>query len=61
MKRLLTDAEVAEVLGCSRSKLMQLRKNGLPFIRVGGSIRYDQEQLQLWLDSQGKSQQTGGK
>lgn len=61
MKKLLTDAEVAELFQISRSKLWRMRKEGLPFIRLsGGRIRYQEDELQQWLASHSESQENRG-
>ena len=50
--RLLTPKEVGEILGVSEDKLRRLRakKEGPPFIKIGGSVRYDRAKLQEWID-----------
>jgi excisionase family DNA binding protein len=43
-KKLITDVEQAELLGCSRRHLFNLRRRRLiPFVKLGTSIRYDPE------------------
>ena len=53
-RRLLTEAQTAEFLGVSRSKLRQQRHAGpkeghfpfVPYVKVGRNIRYDLEDLE---------------
>lgn len=64
-KRVFTEIETAAYLGMSRSYLRQSRMEGNrdnrtpapPFIRIGRSIRYLKEDLDLWLDTLPKYQQ----
>lgn len=64
-KRVFTEIETAAYLGMSRSYLRQSRMDGNrenrtpapPFIRIGRSIRYLKEDLDLWLDGLPKYQQ----
>jgi excisionase family DNA binding protein len=51
--RLLTDSEAQALLRVSRTTLWRLRKSeALPFLRVGGEIRYRGEDLEQWLEGQ---------
>ena len=49
---LMKEREVAEMLRISRQTLSKWRSEdkGPPFIQVGGSIRYNREAVQRWLD-----------
>lgn len=50
--RLLTVVEAAEYLGISRNGLyIQVRAGKVPHYRVGGSIRFDLDDLKAWLKS----------
>lgn len=49
--RLLTEREVTRVLGLSRTTLWRLRKDGLPTLSVGRSVRYDVDKTREWLAS----------
>ena len=47
---LLTTAEAATVLRCSRGTIYRLIDEGkLPALRVGGRLRIDAGQLERWL------------
>lgn len=66
-KRVLTEIETAAYIGMSRSYLRQSRMEGNrpnrtpapPFIRIGRSVRYLKEDLDLWLDQRPKYQYSG--
>lgn len=49
---LLTTADLMEKLKVSRDMLYRLRKAGLPFIKIGGSIRYNFQDVGEWLEKQ---------
>ena len=57
--RALTELEAAKYIGMSRSYLAQARMDGNrqsrtpapPFIKIGRSVRYLREDLDLWLDN----------
>lgn len=53
LPRLLSENEVAEVLGCSPDTVRRERKRRrLGFTKVGGRIRYAEDQVVAYLDSQ---------
>jgi len=66
-KRVFTEIETAVYIGMSRSYLRQSRMEGNrenrtpapPFIRIGRSIRYLKEDLDLWLNELPKYQYLG--
>lgn len=46
----LTATEVAEILNVSRGLIYRLAASGrLPYLRVGGAIRFDPEAVIAWL------------
>jgi len=50
--RLLTESETAEWLGIKKQTLTTWRstgRHGLPFVRVGTSIRYSERAIENWL------------
>jgi excisionase family DNA binding protein len=53
-KIMLRPMEVAEAIGCGRSKIYELLAAGvLPSVRIGGrSVRVPVKGLQAWLDRQ---------
>ena len=51
---LLTDAQVALMLGVSPKTLATWRSTGryaLPFLRIGARIRYRRQDVNAWLES----------
>lgn len=54
-RALWSTSELANYLGCSDRQVYNLRKSGLPFVLVGGLVRFDAQQVQEWLRTQ-KSQ-----
>ena len=49
-ERLLSTREVAEYLGIHPKTVARLRKcEGLPFLRVGGRVRFDRVLVARWL------------
>ncbi len=53
MQKLLSEADLAELTGRSRSSWQKdrfyRRKNSIPYIRVGRFIRYRLEDVEAWL------------
>ena len=51
--QLMTVADVAKRCNISTVTVRRLVRNGdLPFIRVGGQLRFDRDQLEQWLVEQ---------
>lgn len=50
MNEYLTEMETCRRLHVSRYKLFQLRKEGLPFRRIGRTIRYIPDEVDMWID-----------
>jgi predicted DNA-binding transcriptional regulator AlpA len=50
-ERLLTDRELSTLIGRARSSLQKDRVvgRGVPFVRVGGQIRYRQSDVERYL------------
>ncbi len=52
-ERLLRPAQVAEILGVSRSKAYSLIQSGrIPAVRVTGSVRVPHRALMAWIAAQ---------
>ena len=49
MNEYLTEAELTKRLKISRQTLLALRKNGLPYRKVRGAIRYVPDEVDIWL------------
>lgn len=50
---LLTEHELAELLGCSLSKLRRWRASGEgpAYVKIGSHVRYGREVVEAWLVS----------
>ena len=56
LPRLLTDQDVAETLDCSPQTVKRERQRGrLAFIRIGGRIRYTEQQVAAYLQDREES------
>jgi excisionase family DNA binding protein len=49
MNEYLTTKDLTEKLKVTRETIHQWRKQGLPFFKVGGSIRFDPEKVNEWI------------
>jgi excisionase family DNA binding protein len=55
MKKLLSEAEVAEWLSVSKSTLYKLRESKeIPYITVGTCIRYSEDEIIEWINKNKK-------
>lgn len=53
---LLSTKELSELLGVNTNTLSNWRKEkGLPFIQVEKTIRYNRQEVEVWLKSQKKN------
>ena len=52
MNDLLTADELCKQLKISKGFLYKLRDEGLPHYQIGRCIRYNTEDVQLWLEKQ---------
>jgi excisionase family DNA binding protein len=48
--RLMTTMDLAEYLQCSRRHIERLRKMGMPDKKVGGLLRFCEEEVLAWID-----------
>ena len=44
-----SEADLIESMKFSRYTLWQLRRDGLPFLRIRGRIRYELAQVEAWI------------
>ena len=51
MSNLLTERELSKFLKVSIVTLYRLRLSGMPYIRVGGQLRYELDVVLKWLDT----------
>lgn len=49
--KFLTVEDVAEMLQVTRTTIYNLKKQGLPFIKLGKNIRFDKEDVIDWVRS----------
>lgn len=49
--KFLTVEDVAEMLQVTRTTIYNLKKKGLPFIKLGKNIRFDQDEVVQWVRS----------
>lgn len=49
--KFLTVEDVAEMLQVTRTTIYNLKKQGLPFIKLGKNIRFDEEDVVDWVRS----------
>lgn len=53
-RRLLDRHQLGAAFSCSASKVDDLRRSGMPFLRVGESPRYDIDECIAWLSKRQK-------
>ncbi len=58
MNDYLTETELAKRLQMSRQTVLALRKDGLPYRKVRGVIRYVPEEVDAWLAVHCQGKQT---
>lgn len=49
-KQFLTAKEVSEILGVAQSTVYRLKKQGLPYLKIGGSVKFDKKDLMAWIE-----------
>ncbi|HZK01800.1 MAG TPA: helix-turn-helix domain-containing protein [Anaerovoracaceae bacterium] len=47
--KFLTIDDVSEMLQVTRTTIYNLKKRGLPFIKLGKTIRFDQDEVIDWI------------
>jgi excisionase family DNA binding protein len=52
MKELITEKQLIDLLKLSRATISRLRKNGMPYKKIGKSVRYDYDEVRQWLEKQ---------
>ena len=57
--KFLTVEDVSEMLQVSRITIYNLKKKGLPFLKIGKTIRFDQQEVLDWIKSTGRGQTEG--
>ncbi len=56
--KFLTIEDVSEMLQVTRTTVYNLKKQGLPFIKLGENISFDQEEVVKWVRSNSKNAST---
>jgi excisionase family DNA binding protein len=54
MTKLLTVKEVQELLNVSRFTVYRWRQQGMPYTQIKGSVRFDIDQVNAWIEEQQK-------
>lgn len=49
MAKLITIKELQETYSISRSTIDRWRKEGLPYVKVGRGVRFDENEVILWI------------
>jgi excisionase family DNA binding protein len=57
MTKLVNTEEIAEKLGVSKMTVFRLREQGLPTIKVGSSIRFDETAVMEWVKARGEGKE----
>lgn len=52
----LTIEDLIEMLQVTRSTIYNLKKKGLPFIKIGSNVRFEQSEVINWLNRNHKQQ-----
>ena len=55
MKQLLKAEDVAKLLQVNTQTVYQLKaRHQIPFIKIGGAVRFDEEKIQEWITAKSK-------
>lgn len=54
-EEILTKDELAALLKVTERTIDNLRKEGMPFFKVGANIRFEKETVLKWLKENGKN------
>jgi excisionase family DNA binding protein len=52
----LTIEDLIEMLQVTRSTIYNLKKKGLPFIKIGSNVRFEQSEVINWLNKNHQQQ-----
>jgi len=47
----MTIEDVSEMLQVTRTTIYNLKKRGLPFIKIGKTLRFDREDVVDWIET----------
>lgn len=48
----LTVKDLQELFGVDRTTIYDWRKSGLPYYKLGGSVRFKEEEVLQWVENQ---------
>lgn len=49
MSKLITSKELQDMYSLSRSTIDRWRKEGMPSIKVGRNVRFDEDDVRTWI------------
>ncbi len=55
--KFLTIEDVSEMLQVSRVTVYNLKKKGMPFLKIGKNIRFDEKEVVDWIRENGREAQ----
>ena len=55
--KFLTIEDVSEMLQVSRVTVYNLKKKGMPFLKIGKNIRFDEKEVVDWIRENGREVQ----
>ena len=55
--KFLTIEDVSEMLQVSRVTVYNLKKKGMPFLKIGKNIRFDEKEVVEWIRENGREAQ----
>jgi excisionase family DNA binding protein len=53
-EKLINMDDLSKLLGVSITTISRLRKQGMPALKIGGSIRFDPAKIQAWMETRGE-------
>lgn len=56
MSKMVTSKELQETYSLSRSTIDRWRKEGMPSIKVGRGVRFDEEAVKSWIEKNKQSE-----
>lgn len=54
LKRLYTTKELSEMLSIHENTIFKMRKKGLPYKKIGRSVRFNYDDVIEWLENKNK-------
>ncbi len=57
IQNFLTIEDVSEMLQVSRVTVYNLKKKGMPFLKIGKNIRFDEKEVVDWIRENGREVQ----